>query len=122
MVSSRPSETEVAMIRVGVLLSLLALCACKGKDSNAAASTAAGSASAPIAVPGGVVGIKECDDYITKVNACLTKDPALREQSEAQVKAQTENWKAMAQANKDGATKACKTALDNFALLFPTCK
>jgi len=102
---------------------MLAIVGCKGKESGGgSASAATSSSSAPISVPGGVVGIKECDDYIAKVNACLTKDPALREQNEAQVKAQTENWKAMAQSNKEGATAACKTALDNFALLFPTCK
>jgi hypothetical protein len=111
------------MKTLSVLLALAALSGCKGKDAGAGPSaSAAASASAPIVVAGGAVGIKECDDYIARVNACLTKDPALREQNEPQVKAQTENWKAMAQSNKVGATTACKTALDNFGLLFPTCK
>ena len=104
-----------------VLLAFVMVVGCKGKESGGSGASSA-SASAPIVVPGGVVGIKECDEYITKVNACLTKDPALREQNEAQVKAQTENWKSMAQSDKAAATSACKTALDNFGLIFPTCK
>ena len=96
---------------------------CKDKDSGGSggAGGAAASGSAPIVGGGGAIGIKECDDYLAKVNACLTKDTALREQNEQQVKAQTENWKSMAANNKEGTTAACKTALDNFGLLFPTC-
>ncbi len=101
---------------------VLAVVGCKGTDSGSSGGGAASSASAPIVVGGGgAIGIKECDDYLAKVNACLLKDNALREQNEQQVKAQTENWKSMAASNKEGATAGCKTALDNFGLLFPTC-
>ena len=100
----------------------IAMSGCKGNDSGSGGGArAAASASAPIVGGGGAIGIKDCDEYLAKVNACLAKDNALREQNEQQVKAQTENWKAMAASNKEGATAACKTALDNFALLFPTC-
>lgn len=103
-------------------VSALAL-GCKGKESSGGAPGAASAASsAPVLGGGGAIGIKECDDYIAKVNECLAKDSTLRESNEAQVKAQTENWKAMAASNKDGATAACKTALSSFSIIFPTCK
>jgi hypothetical protein len=112
--------------RVGgacVIALAIVLGGCKGKDSGAGGgSGASASGSAPIVGGGGAIGIKECDDYLAKVNACLEKDREVREQNEQQVKAQTENWKAMAANNKEAATNACKTALENFALIFPTCK
>jgi curli biogenesis system outer membrane secretion channel CsgG len=89
--------------------------ACDKKDSGA---TGTGGAAAA-----GGTGIKECDDYISKVEACMGKmDPATKAASEPGFKAQRDAWKAAAANNKDATQKGCKSALDSFATAYPTCK
>lgn len=92
--------------------------ACDKKESGAASSSGGGGGAA-----GGGTGIKECDDYITKVEACFGKmDPATKAASEPGFKAQRDAWKAAAASNKDATQKGCKSALDSFATAYPNCK
>jgi hypothetical protein len=79
------------------------------KDGGAAAS-------------GDSIGVKECDDYLAKVDACFAKDPATKAAMAAGTKAQRDAWKTTAATNKDSLKIACKTMLDNFATAMPNCK
>ena len=96
----------------------LSIGACDKKDSGAAGSSGGGGGAA-----GGGTGIKECDDYIAKFEACFSKmDPATKAAAEPAFKAQRDAWKASAASNKDATQKGCKAALDNFATSNPNCK
>lgn len=98
----------------------LALACDKKPSDGAGASTSASGGGA--AASAGATGIKECDEYIAKIAACLAKDPKLKEASEAGFKAQTEGWKESASHDKDGTRALCKTALDTIAYTYPSCK
>jgi len=75
------------------------------------------------AATGDKVGIAECDDYITKMEACIEKMPAeAKEPQKAGLKAVREGWKSAASgATKDTVAVACKTALETMAAN-PLCK
>ena len=75
------------------------------------------------AATGDKVGIAACDEYITKMEACIEKMPAESKEPQKQgLKAVREGWKAAASgATKDTVATACKTALDTFASN-PLCK
>jgi hypothetical protein len=95
--------------------------ACDKKPSDGAAGAASGSAaSAPAAA--GATGIQECDDYIAKISACMSKDPKLKEEAEAQFKAQVDGWKQGAAHDKDATRALCKTALQFVGTTYPSCK
>lgn len=104
----------VGLVVVGALLF-----ACGKKDSagGAAASSSAGAAAS---VTG--VGIKECDEYIAKIQACFAKDSKLKEEAEAGFKAQTDAWKERAVSDKDGTQALCKTAVATIGIAYPSCK
>jgi hypothetical protein len=120
------------------LISLFALCvllgtvmlACGGADNantantaNTAASNAntkataspAASPASTTAATGDKIGVPECDEYITKVEACLAKVPAA---GQAAVKSSLDTmrtaWKTAAANPQTKAALAtgCKTALD----------
>jgi hypothetical protein len=74
------------------------------------------------AASGDSIGVKECDDYLAKVDACFAKDPATKAAMAPGAKAQRDAWKAAAATNKDSLKVGCKSALDNFAMAMPNCK
>jgi hypothetical protein len=122
------------------LISLFALCvlmgavmlACGGAADNANTATtnstasnantkaaatpaAAASPAASTAAAGDKIGVPECDEYITKVEACLAKAPAA---AQATIKSSMDTmrtaWKTAA-ANPQGKAAlatGCKTALE----------
>ena len=117
------------------LISLFALCvllgtvmlACGGADnantantantavSNANTKATASPAATTTASTGDKIGVPECDEYITKVEACLAKAPAA---AQASIKASMDtlrtSWKTAA-ANpqtKAALGQGCRTALD----------
>jgi len=115
-------------------LLMIALAACDKTGSNSApaadqpaATPAPASTSAPAAAEqaapaatadagDGKIGIAECDDYISKVKACLAaKVPeAQRAMFDQAMKTSTEQWKtAMAQpGGKEALAAQCKQASD----------
>ncbi len=80
-----------------------------------AAPAAAGTA-APVAASGDKIGIPECDDYVSKVQACVSsKVPeAQRAMMASAFKQQTDAFKQAAAnpATKDALASQCKQALD----------
>jgi phage tail sheath protein FI len=74
---------------------------------------------------GDKIGVAECDEYLTKMEACLGKMPAeAKAASEQGFKANRDAWKQAASAGgaaKDALKTGCKTALDAMAAN-PMCK
>ena len=73
---------------------------------------------------GDKIGVAECDEYITKFQACMGKMPAAAKPAQEQAfKQMHDSWKAAAatQAGKDGLKTGCKSALDALANN-PACK
>ena len=87
---------------------------CGDKGSGSGAAAAAG---------GDKVGIQACDDYITKMEACLGKmDPAAKAATETSFKQTRDAWKAAAAqggAAKDALKQGCEAAV---AAIPPNCK
>ena len=77
--------------------------------------------------PGGatdLTGVTECDEYIQKMQACLSKMPAeAKAPLEAGFKQARDGWKEQAKSSggKEGLKTTCKTALDSFTAN-PPCK
>jgi hypothetical protein len=90
---------------VALIMGMLALAACDNKDSAAASSTATG----------GGIGVKECDDYVAKFDACY-KDPTAKAAAQPSLDAMKQAWAAAAKdpATKAGLSFSCKAALDAF--------
>ena len=64
---------------------------------------------------GDSVGVAECDDYLKKMEACFSKDPATKTAMEPGMKQSREAWKAAAAtggAAKDALKTTCKASLD----------
>lgn len=99
----------VLMAAVGVLA-----VGCGDKGSGSGSGAAAG---------GDKIGIQACDDYITKMEACLGKmDPAAKTATEASFKQTRDAWKAAAAqggAAKDALKQGCEAAV---AAIPPNCK
>ena len=73
---------------------------------------------------GGEIGIAECDEYVTKMRACLEKMPAEAKAATQQGFEQSITaWKQAAsnEAAKAGLASGCKSALDALAQN-PVCK
>ncbi|MBN2194664.1 MAG: hypothetical protein JW751_17740 [Polyangiaceae bacterium] len=73
---------------------------------------------------GDKIGVQECDDYLTKLEACLKNMPeAGRPAMEQAMQQNRDTWKEMAKepTTKAGLSTACKTALDALAQN-PACK
>jgi hypothetical protein len=73
---------------------------------------------------GGEIGVAECDEYITKMRACLDKMPAEAKAATQQGFEQSiAAWKQAAsnEAAKAGLATGCKSALDALAQN-PACK
>jgi hypothetical protein len=75
------------------------------------------------AAGGDKIGIQSCDDYITKMEACLGKmDAATKSATETSFKQTRDAWKqaaAQGGAAKDALKQGCDAAL---AAIPPTCK
>lgn len=88
---------------------------CGGDKSSGSGSGAAAG--------GDKIGIAACDDYITKMEACLGKmDPAAKAATEQSFKQTRDAWKAAAAqggAAKDALKQGCEAAV---AAIPPTCK
>jgi hypothetical protein len=90
---------------------VLASAACSKDSGSAAASTQS--------------SVKECDDWIAKMQACAPKlDPAKRAEFESGLDATKEGFAAQASnaQSKAGLQANCKLLLDNFDKTYPQCK
>jgi hypothetical protein len=68
----------------------------------------------------GSIGLAECDEYVTKMTACIGKNPAMKAM-EPGFKAQQDAWKQMAGTNPATVQANCKTALASLAAT-PSCQ
>lgn len=117
----------LALVAVGCI----ALVGCDEKKDGAkhdgsAKAASTGSAAAGGGAAGGKLGVQECDDYITKMEACMGKMPAeAKPAQEAAFKQMREAWeksiKEGGDAAKEGLKTGCKAALDGLAQN-PMCK
>ncbi|HLK39863.1 MAG TPA: hypothetical protein VKU41_24070 [Polyangiaceae bacterium] len=99
---------RVAMRPSSAVLAALAACvvACGGKATAGARES---------------VGIAECDEYLSKVQACATRDPRLQAM-QLGYKAQRDAWKQMARGNTAAVKANCAEALDAFVKSAPECR
>lgn len=117
--------TEMKKVLVALMLGmgLMTLGAGCGKDEKAGDGKT-GAAAADSKGGGDKIGVTECDDYITKYEACLGKMPAASKPAMEQAfKQMRDSWKQAAStpAGKDGLKTGCKAALDGLANN-PACK
>lgn len=87
---------------------------CGSKEGSGSGSGAAAA--------GDKVGIQACDDYITKMEACMAKDATTKAAMEQSFKTTRDAWKqaaAQGGAAKDALKQGCDAAL---AAIPPTCK
>jgi hypothetical protein len=74
---------------------------------------------------GGPVGVQECDDYITKMEACMAKmGPQAKSASDQAMKQTRDAWRQAAaggQAAKDALKTGCKAAMEALSKN-PSCK
>ncbi len=78
-------------------------------------------AAPPPPTTGGSTGVAECDEYITKMEACISSmDPTTKAQYEAAFKSTRDAWTqaAATPAGKDGLKMGCTAALTSMP---PTC-
>ena len=71
------------------------------------------------------IGVQECDDYLKKVEACMSKVPAEGKAAmETAMKSNRDAWReaAKSSAGKDALKTGCKAALDAFTGANPSCK
>jgi hypothetical protein len=86
------------------VLTALAAVACGGRASRSDA-----------------VGLADCDEYLAKVQSCMSSDPRLQAMAPA-YRAQRDAWKQMARTSPDAVKANCKAALEGFAQAMPGCK
>jgi hypothetical protein len=67
------------------------------------------------------VGVAECDDYIAKVQACMSSEPRLQAMAPG-YRAQADAWKQMAKTNTQAVKANCQSALDGLAKAMPGCR
>ncbi len=128
------------MKKNGIVLSLLMLTAlgnagCSKNEGSAptaaksppaktapAAAPPAAPAAAPATVARATVGVAECDEWLTKVEACMAKNPAMKERYEPGFKFMNEAWpknKAAGGSTEAALPASCKESL---ASLDTACK
>ena len=131
-------STSVSLIAALICATMILIAGCGGAASNNAANTAANKSNTAVVtntapantaaantaaktdtVPAGdSVGVAECDEYIKKYEACLTKIAAKNPQIEGTLKtafeAQRNGFKTAASTPQGKATlaTACKQAID----------
>jgi hypothetical protein len=84
------------LIALALPLAIGFISACSGKSSNATTS----------------IGVSECDEYVTKMNACIAKSPQMKAM-EPGFRAQQDAWKQMAPTNASTVRANCKIALES---------
>jgi hypothetical protein len=108
-----------------VVVSLMGFgCNKEGGGSSTTTTTAAGGETKPASTGGGDIGVPECDDYLKKMESCLSKMPAeARSASENAFKQSKDAWKqaAATEAGKASLKQGCQSALDALAQN-PMCK
>lgn len=67
------------------------------------------------------VGVVECDEYLTKVQACMATEPRIKAMA-AGYAAQKDAWKQMARTNAADVKTNCKAALEGFEKAMPGCR
>lgn len=107
------------MKKIAIALALMSSVIVVGCKKDGAAAPAGGGTAAPVAAAaaggGGDIGVKECDEYITKYSACLGKMPAeTKTAMEGAFTQMKTAWKqaAATPAGKDGLVAGCKAAMD----------
>lgn len=101
----------IALIAAGALLGGCSKDGDKAADGKTAAA-------------GETIGVAECDEYLTKMEACMGKMPAeAKAVQEAAFKQSRDAWKQAAATpqGKEGLKTGCKAALDALANN-PACK
>jgi curli biogenesis system outer membrane secretion channel CsgG len=103
------------------------LAACDKKDTpapQAAAPAAATQPATPAAAPQATAAStslpKECDDYIARVKACVTKAGGAAAQFEQALEQSKAQWNAV--ADKSQLVAGCKAANDQFGQMAATLK
>lgn len=108
-----------------VLLGALFAVGCGDKGGGGDASAKPAASGEAKSGGGDSIGVAECDDYLKKMEACLSKVPAEGKPAmEQAMKANKDAWKQAADqggAAKDALKTGCKTALDALASN-PACK
>jgi hypothetical protein len=66
------------------------------------------------------IGVADCDQYVSRMNACMAKDPRMKAM-EPGFRAQQDAWKQMAKTNAATVQSNCKAALESLAKN-PTCQ
>ena len=106
--------TEMKKLMIALMVAGAALLVGCGEKASGSGSGAAA---------GDKIGIQACDDYISKMEACLGKmDPAAKAATETSFKQTRDAWKAAAAqggAAKDALKQGCEAAV---AAIPPTCK
>jgi len=113
------TKTLVALVATGLLVA-----GCCGGSGSSGSGSGSGSGEGASAASGDSVGVAECDDYLTKLQACLGKMPAAAKPAmEQSFKQSREAWKAAAAtpAGKAQLKITCKASLDALAQN-PACK
>lgn len=87
---------QAILRRTVTLLALAAGFGCSGRSTSATGST----------------GVAECDEYVTKMTACMAKEPRMKAM-EPGFRAQQDAWKQMAKTNAATVQANCKTALES---------
>ncbi len=83
------------------LLALATAFGCSGRSTSATVS----------------IGVAECDEYVTRMTACMAKEPRMKAM-EPGFRAQQDAWKQMAKTNAATVQANCKSALTS---LPPSC-
>lgn len=103
------------MKRLVVLMAVM-LCAVAGCDKKDKEGATGGGSSSGSGGGGSVnTGVAECDEYITKFEACIGKmDPAAKAAAEPGFKTQRESFKQAAStaAGKEALKTQCKSLID----------
>jgi hypothetical protein len=110
-------KVMIALMMAGGLFVLGA--GCGGEKSGTDAKDTKGTTAA-----GDKIGVAECDDYFTKLDACMGKMPAAGKAAFEQSRKQNHDaWKQAASTpqGKEGLKTGCKAALDALAQN-PSCK
>jgi hypothetical protein len=97
-------KVHVALGAVAAVLAGLGTAACSSRSASADA-----------------IGVKECDEYVAKVQSCLPRDPHMRAMEPA-YKAQWDAWKQMVKTDRVAVEANCKAALESFRRSMPTCQ
>lgn len=101
--------------------------AADAKADEAKADEAKADAGATAAAQTVTIGVAECDDYVSKMNACIAAGTVPAAEVEAQkmgLEMSSKSWADAIKTNPDGGpglVPGCKAAIDMGKLKYPTC-